>query len=187
VSINVSTRDLLDATLAATVGRLIALNKVPAKLICLEITESSFMEDPERTLGTLLEIDALGVEISIDDFGTGFSSLSYLKKLPVDELKIDRTFVMSMLDDRDDFTIVRSTIELAHNLGLRVVAEGVESEAVMDALTRIGCDLAQGYYTSKPVSRDALQAWLAASRWGVRTAARPGGRPGVAALASGHD
>ncbi len=187
VSINVSTRDLLDATLAATVGRLIALNKVPADLICLEITESSFMEDPERTLRTLLEIDALGVEISIDDFGTGFSSLAYLKKLPVDELKIDRTFVMSMLDDKDDFTIVRSTIELAHNLGLRVVAEGVESEAVMDALTQIGCDLAQGYYTSKPVSRDALQTWLTGSRWGLLAAESQGARPGVAALTSGHD
>jgi EAL domain-containing protein (putative c-di-GMP-specific phosphodiesterase class I) len=125
------------------------------------------MEDPERALGTLREIDALGVQISIDDFGTGFSSLAYLTKLPVDELKIDRAFVMNMLEDKDDFTIVRSTIELAHNLGLRVVAEGVESEQAMIALTNSGCDMAQGFYASKPVPVDVLERWLAQSRWGL--------------------
>src|SRR5690606_19707101 len=105
-----------------------------------------------------------------DDFGTGFSSLSYLTRLPVDELKIDREFVKDMLDDPDDFTIVRSTVELAHSLGLRVVAEGVESAEAMAALAGIGCDLVQGFFASRPVPAEALQRWLEESPWG--TAAR---------------
>ena len=182
VSINISTRDLLDVTLPGLVGRLLVQNAVPARLICLEITESSFMEDPERALATLHEIDALGVEISIDDFGTGFSSLAYLKKLPVDELKIDRAFVKNMLEDPDDFIIVRSTVELAHNLGLRVVAEGVETAEAMGALTRIGCDLAQGYHASRPVPPDELLDWLARSPWGLPTGGIVGGSSKASAI-----
>ena len=124
------------------------------------------MENPELALGTLRRIDALDVQIAIDDFGTGFSSLAYLKKLPVDELKIDRAFVMNMLTDRDDAMIVRSTVELAHNLGLRVVAEGVEDEGIVDALRQIGCDVAQGYFASRPLPADALATWLQTSPWG---------------------
>ena len=169
VSINISTRDLVDEGLPGLVGRLLGQHRLPPALVCLEITESSFMQDPERALKTLRELDALGVEISIDDFGTGFSSLSYLKRLPVDELKIDRAFVMNMLDDADDFTIVRSTVELAHNLGLRVVAEGVETAAAMDALRAVGCDLAQGYHASRPIPVDAFQRWLLQAQWGLAT------------------
>lgn len=165
VSVNVSTRDLLDESLPAMVGRILASHGVAASRICLEITESSFMEDPERAMRTLRELDSLGVELSIDDFGTGFSSLAYLKKLPVDELKIDRDFIKQMVEDAGDFTIVRSTIDLAHNLGLRVVAEGVENAAVFDALAGIGCDVAQGYFLSKPVPADSLVDWIARSRW----------------------
>lgn len=167
VSINISTRDLLDDALVGMVGRLIGLHRVPAAMVCLEITESSFMEDPDRALRTLRELDMLGVELSIDDFGTGYSSLAYLKKLPVDEIKIDRGFVMNMLEDQGDLTIVRSTIDLAHNLGLRVVAEGVESEAAMNLLAEAGCDIAQGFYASRPVPVDALRTWMAQSKWGV--------------------
>ena len=169
VSINISTRDLVDEGLPGLVGRLLGQHRLPPALVCLEITESSFMQDPERALKTLRELDALGVEISIDDFGTGFSSLSYLKRLPVDELKIDRAFVMNMLDDADDFTIVRSTVELAHNLGLRVVAEGVETAAAMDALRAVGCDLAQGYHASWPIPVDAFERWLLQAQWGLAT------------------
>ena len=169
VSINISTRDLVDEGLPGLVGRLLGQHRLPPALVCLEITESSFMQDPERALKTLRELDALGVEISIDDFGTGFSSLSYLKRLPVDELKIDRAFVMNMLDDADDFTIVRSTVELAHNLGLRVVAEGVETAAAMDALRAVGCELAQGYHASRPIPVDAFQRWLLQAQWGLAT------------------
>ena len=187
VSINISTRDLADEALPGLLVRLLAQHGVPPELICLEITESSFMQDPERALKTLREIDALGVEISIDDFGTGFSSLSYLKRLPVDELKIDRAFVMNMLDDADDFTIVRSTVELAHNLGLRVVAEGVETAAAMDALLAVGCDLAQGFHASRPIPVDAFQRWLLQAQWGLApplaVAAGPA-RPGTLAPAS---
>ena len=189
VSINISTRDLVDEALPGLVGRLLAQHRVRPELVCLELTESSFMQDPERALKTLRDIDALGVEISIDDFGTGFSSLSYLKRLPVDELKIDRAFVMNMLDDADDFTIVRSTVELAHNLGLRVVAEGVETAAAMDALRAVGCDLAQGYHASRPIPADAFQRWLLQAKWGLATPlvpAAPASRQRPAAPAGPH-
>ncbi len=167
VSINISARDLADGRLPALLGQLLARHAVPPGLVCLELTESSFIEDPERALAILREIDALGVRLSIDDFGTGFSSLSYLNRLPVDELKIDREFIKGMLEDPDDFAIVRSTIELAHRLGLRVVAEGVETEQAMNALAGLGCDLVQGLFASKPVPADDLRRWLAESPWGV--------------------
>jgi len=152
------------------VGDLLHNHRVPPELVCLEITESSFMEDPEHALATLRALHGLGVRLAIDDFGTGFSSLAYLKRLPVDELKIDRTFVMGMADDRDDRMIVRSTIELAHSLGLNVVAEGVETEACLDELRALGCDLAQGYLISGPLRRSKLEAWLRESPWATASA-----------------
>jgi diguanylate cyclase (GGDEF)-like protein len=166
VAVNLSTQDLLDPALPDRLTALLARYGVPPALLLVEITESSVMENPELALGTLRRIDALDVQIAIDDFGTGFSSLAYLKKLPVDELKIDRAFVMNMLTDRDDAMIVRSTVELAHNLGLRVVAEGVEDEGIVDALRQIGCDVAQGYFASRPLPADALATWLQTSPWG---------------------
>ncbi|HRK57854.1 MAG TPA: EAL domain-containing protein, partial [Burkholderiaceae bacterium] len=159
-------RDLMSVELPQLVYDLLHKFDVPHKLVTLEITESSVMEDPERALSVLQELHRMGVRLSIDDFGTGFSSLAYLKKLPVDEIKIDRTFVHRMIDDADDRVIVRSTIELAHSLGLKVVAEGVESEQCLDVLRSMGCDIAQGYYFSPGMRRVELERWLQTSRWG---------------------
>jgi EAL domain-containing protein (putative c-di-GMP-specific phosphodiesterase class I) len=105
-------------------------------------------------------LNALGVKLSVDDYGTGYSSLAYLKKLPVDEMKIDQAFVKNMVTDNDDLVIVRSTIELGHNLGLKVVAEGVEDKATLDKLEQLGCDLVQGYHISRPLPPEQLEVWL---------------------------
>ena len=113
----------------------------------------------------------MGISLSIDDFGTGYSSLASLKKLPVNALKIDKSFVIGMAADENDVTIVRSTIDLAHNLGLRVVAEGVENESLWDRLSAFGCDEAQGYYMSRPIPAEALTRWLSESPWELKTAA----------------
>jgi diguanylate cyclase (GGDEF)-like protein len=170
VAVNISARDLMSRDLPQLVNDLLHNHRVPPDLVCLEITESSFMEDPEHALATLRALHGLGVRLAIDDFGTGFSSLAYLKRLPVDELKIDRAFVMGMAEDRDDRMIVRSTIELAHNLGLKVVAEGVETDACLDELRALGCDLAQGYLISGPLRRSKLETWLRESKWGLESA-----------------
>ena len=150
---------LLSASLLASSG-------VPADLVCLEITESSFMENPERAVDTLGRLHALGVRLSIDDFGTGFSSLAYLRKLRVHEIKVDRTFIAAM-EDSDDMVIVRSTIDLAHNLGLRVVAEGIEDERSLARLRAMGCDEAQGHFMSRPLPEDKLLEWLRESPYGL--------------------
>jgi diguanylate cyclase (GGDEF)-like protein len=159
LSVNLSTRDLMDQELPAKIEALMAPLAVPAETICLEITESAIMDDPERALSTLEHLHAMGFKLSIDDFGTGYSSLAYLKRLPVDELKIDKSFVMAMERDLDDARIVRSTIELAHNLGLTVVAEGVETIKAWALLAKLGCDEGQGYYISKPMPQEQFIAW----------------------------
>ena len=151
VSVNLSARNLLEQDLPHTVSRLISRYGIPPELLTLEITESVIMEDPERALKIVTRLEKIGVGISIDDFGTGYSSLGYLMKLPARELKIDRSFVMKMESDPASATIVRSTIELAHNLGLLVVAEGVETEDNWKALKELGCDIGQGYYFAKPL------------------------------------
>ncbi|MDH5766285.1 MAG: EAL domain-containing protein, partial [Gammaproteobacteria bacterium] len=133
--------------------------------LVIEITESAVMSDPESAIETMTKLSCLGVRLSIDDFGIGFSSLQYLKKLPVDELKIDKSFVMDMIVDENDAVIVRSTILLAHNLGLDVLAEGVESREVYDLLKIIGCDKAQGYFMGKPMSVQELEDWMLYSKW----------------------
>jgi len=130
------------------------------------ITESAIMADPERALEILTRIAEMGVRLSIDDFGTGYSSLSYLKKLPVSEIKIDKSFVMEMLRDENDAKIVHATIELGHNLGLAVVAEGVENEETFLKLKSLGCDFYQGYYISKPINATEFSVWYDASVWG---------------------
>ena len=117
------------------------------------------MDDPQRALGTLNRLSALGFHLSIDDFGTGYSSLAYLKRLPVDELKIDKSFVMGMEHDADDAKIVRSTIDLAHNMGLTVVAEGVENAKVWELLRELRCDVAQGYHMGRPMPADDFVRW----------------------------
>ena len=160
LSVNLSTRDLMDQDLPAKIEALMAPLKVPAETLCLEITESAIMDDPERALSTLEHLHAMGFKLSIDDFGTGYSSLAYLKRLPVDELKIDKSFVMAMERDLDDARIVRSTIELAHNLGLTVVAEGLETIKAWAMLARLGCDEGQGYYISKPMPQEQFIDWM---------------------------
>ncbi len=135
---------------------LLARHRVPAELLCLEITEETLVDDPSRAIATMHQLKDLGVLLSIDDFGTGYSSMSYLKSLPVDELKIDRGFVTDMLASSQDRALVHAVIDLAHRLDLRVVAEGVETREVLDALREMGCDLAQGYHLGRPApARDA--------------------------------
>jgi diguanylate cyclase (GGDEF)-like protein/PAS domain S-box-containing protein len=160
VSVNLSARNLLDVEFPDQVERLLAESGLDPALLELEITETTMLTDGVRTKVALDRLSELGVRISIDDFGTGYSSLSYLRQLPISEIKIDRSFVMNMDSCEDDAVIVRSTIDLGRNLGLRVVAEGVESEAVWTKLRRLGCTSAQGYYLTKPVPADDLRAWL---------------------------
>ena len=160
VSVNLSTRDLLDQDLPVKFADLLARHRLSPASFCLEITESAIMDDPVRAQTTLERLSSMGVDLSIDDFGTGYSSLAYLKRLPVNELKIDKSFVLNMENDEGDTKIVRSTIDLGHNMGLRVVAEGIESEAVWRLLAELGCDQGQGYFMSRPIPGDQLVAWL---------------------------
>ncbi len=178
LSVNLSTRDLLDQDLPKKFDALLVKHRVPAEAFCLEITESAIMDDPQRALNTLNGLSALGFKLSIDDFGTGYSSLAYLKRLPVDELKIDQSFVRSMETDPDDAKIVRSTIDLAHNLGLSVVAEGVENAVVWDMLRELNCDQAQGYHMGKPMPAVDFTKWSAA--WLARQ--RPKGQENALVL-----
>ncbi|MEO7979627.1 MAG: bifunctional diguanylate cyclase/phosphodiesterase [Sporichthyaceae bacterium] len=161
VSVNVSVRDLTDTSFATVVADLLEANHLPARALKLEITEHVLMADPGRMTAALESMDRLGVDLSLDDFGTGYSSLVHLKRLPVSEIKVDRSFVQRMTSDADDAVIVRSIIDLAHSLGLRVVAEGVETMDTWRALEALGCDLAQGYLISRPLPGDLLTYWLA--------------------------
>ena len=162
VGVNLSMRNLHDPDLVEQISDLLEAGGVGPAALKLEVTESALMTDPQRALDSLARLRAIGVEIAIDDFGTGHASLSYLKQMPVEEIKLDRSFVRDMRTDKNDYTIVRSTIELAHDLGLRVIAEGVEDQETWDLLVKLGCDLAQGYYMSRPLTDFALRAWLAA-------------------------
>ncbi|MGH9179537.1 MAG: putative bifunctional diguanylate cyclase/phosphodiesterase [Acidimicrobiales bacterium] len=161
MAVNLSVRSLLDAELPDEISRLLADTGVPPSMLTLELTESSMMADPLRTADVLARLSFLGVQLSIDDYGTGYSSLSYLRRLPVDEMKIDKSFVMRMgVDDSDD-VIVRSTVDLGHNLGLRVVAEGVEDRAAWERLKALGCDSAQGFFLSRPLPAEEVETLMA--------------------------
>jgi diguanylate cyclase (GGDEF)-like protein len=160
VAVNVSPRTLLDQDLPEVVGNLLDRWGVPAKFLRLELTENFLVADSGRSDAVLNGLSRVGVGLSIDDFGTGFSSLSYLKRLPIEEIKIDRSFVSHMLERVQDFTIVRATVELGRNLGLRVVAEGVQDRDTFDRLGDFGCDEAQGFYISKPLEPEAFRRWL---------------------------
>ena len=160
VAVNLSARSLIDTDLAANIGTLLERAGLPPRRLTLEITESMMMADPVRALETMHSLAAMGISLSIDDFGTGYSSLSYLKRLPVDEVKIDKSFVLSMTVEEDDATLVRSIVDLARNLRLRVVAEGVEDAPSLAALTALGCDMVQGYYLSRPLPADTLTTAL---------------------------
>ncbi len=161
VAVNLSARNLLELDLPETVAGLLAEHGMPADHVILEITESAIMSDETHSMDVLVRLSELGVCLSIDDFGTGYSSLSRLRRLPVDEIKIDRSFVAHMDRERGDALIVQSTVELAHNLGLRVVAEGVETKAIWNALADLGCDYAQGYFLCRPLPPEELCSWLA--------------------------
>lgn len=160
ISVNLSPRNLHEDDLPEVVVRLLESYGVRPERVTLELTENAIMTDPARALAAIKELKNCGVRLAIDDFGTGYSSLSYLKSLPVDELKIDRTFVIAMTEDGGDEVIVRSTIDLAHTLGLSVVAEGVEEEAHLGMLHRLGCDIAQGYRIARPLDAEAMRRWL---------------------------
>ncbi|MEK7322731.1 MAG: EAL domain-containing protein [Pseudomonadota bacterium] len=165
MAINLSARHLQDEQLAGKIAAAMRQWGVAPQLLEFEITESAIMANPLRAMDTLTQLDVMGVGLSIDDFGTGYSSLIYLKQLPVDEIKIDKSFVIDMLDNNEDMVIVRSTVDLAHNMGRRVVAEGVENEAVLNTLIEMGCDMAQGYFISRPLTATALSRWLKESSW----------------------
>ena len=162
ISINVSARDLLDKELVPYVASKLHQYQVAPELICAELTESALMEDPQRARETLAQLHELGLKLSMDDYGTGYSSLAYIKDLSLDELKIDRAFVSGMNNDAQSAAIVQSTIELGHRLGMIVVAEGVETNNELSALKQFGCDYAQGYHVCRPMRAVDVMVWLQA-------------------------
>lgn len=167
ISMNLSVRDLQDPYLADAVEEQLAALQISPRWLELEITESAVMTDPDRAFEILTRLSSMGLRIAIDDFGTGYSSLSYLKKLPVSTIKIDKSFVLGMTRNENDAAIVRTSIDLGHNLGLEVVAEGVETEDVLKRLSELGCDTAQGHYISRPLSAAEFTDWLKQSSWGL--------------------
>jgi diguanylate cyclase (GGDEF)-like protein len=160
VAVNLSVRSLMDAALPDEVCGVLERAELDPEALTLEITESTIMADPTRAIAILHRLSEHGVALSIDDFGTGYSSLAYLKRLPVNEVKVDRSFVINMARDQDDAVIVRSTVDLARNLGLRVVAEGVEDDVTWERLRSLGCDAVQGYYLARPMPANKLTPWL---------------------------
>jgi diguanylate cyclase (GGDEF)-like protein len=168
MAVNVSVRNLLDPELADKVESALGDAGVAPDVLRLEITESSIMADPEHTMGSLGRLSALGVTIAVDDFGTGYSSLAYLQRLPVDQVKIDKSFILNMSTHANDALIVGATVDLARSLGLTVLAEGVEDYSTWQRLRALGCDYAQGYLVSRPLPAAQLESWLAAWPAGIR-------------------
>jgi diguanylate cyclase (GGDEF)-like protein len=162
ISVNISAQDLLNPELPDLLAGALERHALPAQLLGIEITESGVMQDAARAVEVLRRLEGLGVRRSIDDFGTGYSSLAYVKQLNVDELKIDRSFIRNIVRDERDRAIVMSTVELAHNLGLDVIAEGVEDQPTADLLRELGCDAIQGWLVSRPLEAAALETWLRA-------------------------
>ncbi len=171
VGINLSAAVLNNPEVHELIKRALGIWGTDPDQLTLEITESAMMEDPNKSLQILKTLRSEGVSISIDDFGTGYSSLSYLKNLPVNELKIDKSFVLNMMEDEGDAKIVKSVIDLAHNFDLAVVAEGVENQESLDQLAEMDCDLAQGFYIARPMPFEEFQKWLDSSSWGKRATA----------------
>jgi diguanylate cyclase (GGDEF)-like protein len=165
VAINLSAKLLRSPEVVDLVRRAINIWGADPGSIVLEVTESAMITDPRASLRTLLALHEMGITLSIDDFGTGYSSLAYLKKLPVSELKIDKSFVQHMADSPQDRKIVQSVIDLSHNLELSVVAEGIESQQILDMLIGMGCDYGQGYYIGKPMPIGELPPWIKGSNW----------------------
>jgi diguanylate cyclase len=164
LAVNLSTHDLLDELLADRVLRRLDQYQMDPALLTLEITESSLLIDAPRARTTIDRLNRAGIRLSVDDFGTGYSSLSYLRRLPVSELKIDRSFVSNLLLEDQDEVIVKSIIDLGHNLGMQVVAEGVETDEVMNRLRGFGCDVAQGFGICRPIPFDQFLTWLSATQ-----------------------
>jgi EAL domain-containing protein (putative c-di-GMP-specific phosphodiesterase class I) len=160
ISINLSVWNLQDPDFFDYVDNVLKETAVPAAMITFEITESAVMSDPESAIKTLQQLSNIGANLSIDDYGTGFSSLQYLKIMPINEIKIDKSFVTDMVDYDNDAVIVRSIIDLSHNLGMTVVAEGVETQDVFDILEILSCDVIQGYHISRPIPSQKLEQWL---------------------------
>jgi EAL domain-containing protein (putative c-di-GMP-specific phosphodiesterase class I) len=165
VSVNLSVHDLHDKKLLTNIKTLLSQNNLPAERLILEINEGDIMTEPLRARELLKNIRETGIQLSIDDFGTGYSSLSYIKKLPINEIKIDRSFVMEMASEDEDMIIVQATIQLAHNLGLKIVAEGVYNKETWESLKAFKCDIAQGYYISKPMNANEFTAWIMNKDW----------------------
>jgi EAL domain-containing protein (putative c-di-GMP-specific phosphodiesterase class I) len=161
MAVNLSVRSLYDPDLLDLLGELMHAYSTGDCQFEVELTESTLMSDPNRARAVVDGLRSLGVRVSVDDFGTGYSSLAYLKRLPLDELKVDRCFVHDMATDTRDQAVVKAIIDLSHTLGMRVVAEGVEDAQSMDMLAQLGCDLVQGYYLARPLAPDALAAWIA--------------------------
>jgi diguanylate cyclase (GGDEF)-like protein/PAS domain S-box-containing protein len=168
IAVNLAVQNLLDAQLVDVIAKRLHDCEVEPSWLMLEITESSLMAEPVRAQKTLQQLHAMGIRLSIDDFGTGHSSLAYLKDLPVDELKIDQSFILNMSSDETQAMIVRSTIGLAHNLNLKTTAEGIETQEVWDQLQALGCDVAQGYFMGKPLAAADFMCWLQETTWKVR-------------------
>jgi EAL domain-containing protein (putative c-di-GMP-specific phosphodiesterase class I) len=171
IAVNLSMRSLQDEQLPRKIADLLHSAAVSPRLLVLEITESTLMLDPSRTLAILQQLRAMGIRVAIDDFGTGHSSLAYLKRLAVDEVKIDRAFIQDIAADETDRVIVRTTIELAHSLDLCVVAEGVEDQVTAALLADLGCDQAQGFHVSQPLRGQELVSWARCHRGPLRQAA----------------
>ncbi|HEX2835050.1 MAG TPA: EAL domain-containing protein [Thermoanaerobaculia bacterium] len=167
VAVNISAKSLLDQSLPSKVQTALDRWRVDPRFLKIEITESSIMADPAHALAILSMLQSMGVRLSVDDFGTGYSSLTHLRELPIDEIKIDKSFVMGMLTSEADAAIVQTVIDLGHNLGKQVCAEGVEDEATWEMLTDLGCDLAQGYWIARPMPGKDLLKWLRDTSWGL--------------------
>jgi EAL domain-containing protein (putative c-di-GMP-specific phosphodiesterase class I) len=161
MAVNISGRTFQDPAFIENIESILQKNRMPAKCLEIEITENILQADIEHVSPILEKLDRLGIHIAIDDFGTGYSSLAYLKKLPLHTLKIDKSFVLDMVKDENDAVIVRSTIDLAHNLGYQVIAEGIESQETVDLLRALGCDGGQGCHISQPLPADDFILWLA--------------------------
>ena len=168
VAINLSARSLEDNGILDAIRTGLRTSGIDSSYLSVELTESAVMADPYHAMNILGKLSAMGIQIAVDDFGTGYSSLAYLKKLPVSEIKIDKSFIIDMNHDTNDEVIVHSTIDLAHNMGLLVTAEGVESEETMNKLIKLGCNQAQGHYLCEPCSAEDLSKWFFKSPWGLR-------------------
>ena len=160
LSVNISTEILADLEMPDIVQQAIDTWDVPASSLTFEITESAMIGDVERSLVVLTHLRTMGIRLSIDDFGTGYSSLSHLARMPANEVKIDKSFVQGLESNTEYAAVVRSAIDMGHSLGMKVVAEGIETQAAAQQLRAFGCDIAQGYLYAKPMSCEDLQVWL---------------------------